>query len=174
MEVKQNIEQSKKDTESKKLDILDFIEKCNGENYYEMLTGLLESESLTAGKTVRECLELQRPIVNNEDVSIHPYQLEHIQVKGNEKVKTEAVSTILTIYCIKAKQGELFHNEHERLEKLYKLSKDCINLQSLLTPECTEDSLLLFSSCRFSKIESGREQLFYFTAIAYNKVGTIH
>lgn len=174
MEVKQNTEQSKKDNESKKLDILDFIEKCNGENYYEMLISLLESESLIIGKTVRESLELQKPIVNNDDVSIHPYQMEHIQVKGNEKVKTKTISTILTVYCVKAKQGELFRNEHECLEKLYKLSKDCINLQSLLAPECNDDNILLFSSCRFSTIESDKEQLFYYTVIAYNKVGTIH
>ena len=174
MEEKHNTKQNTMSTVGNKLDILDFIKKCNDDNCYELLTGLLESQSLSAGKSIRECLEIKKPIVDNDVFSIHSYQLEHIQITGTEEVNNEAVSTILTIYCFKTKQGELFNSEYERFENLLKLSKDCINLQTMLAPECTDESILLFTSCRYNKIEAGEEKLFYFTAIAHTKVGTIH
>jgi hypothetical protein len=174
MEDKLIVRKSKIVNEDNKVNIIDFIEGSNEDNYYEMLICLLEHENLVEGKTIRKHLETTKPIVDNEYFSVHNHQLEHISIIPVEGVKTEYESTFLIIYCIKSKGGELFNSKDECQEKLYQLSKDCFNLQKITNLYCSEDNMRLFSCCSSVLTENEEKRYSYFTAMAFTLTGNIH
>jgi len=174
MEEKQVFDKSKIINSNNEVNVIGFIEGCNEENYYDMLVNLLEHENLVEGKTLRKYLDVAKPIVNNEYFSVHQYQVENIKIISKDDVKDGVESTFLSIFCIKSKEGQLFSSVHESYEKLYTLSKECINLQMLPGLYCTENNMRLFSCCISTLTENEVKRYFYFTAIAFTNTGILH
>lgn len=155
-----------------KLDILKFIQELTYDNAADKLKEVLISPSGDENTCVREYLIKANAIIDNDYFSVSSFPLEHVETRTYKGVKVEALSIFFVALCVRVKQGSLFTNNGEAVNKLLKLSMFCINLQPAWSGGCNEDNLTAFITNK----DDGKDTAnpIHFTLTVFQQKGSVH